>query len=650
MTKSNEPVGNFPGVTVGSTGKIFETEKFISIIYDLPGTYGLSDTNPAEIITKNWLIENNPDVIVNIVDSSNLQRNLVLTLQLLEFNIPTVIILNKMDVADNNGIIINLDLLKSQLNVPLFLLSATKKKSLTLLKEWLINEISILNNPLYVPNYSPELVQSVLDLKKYVPESNETSFWQLTQLVQNNISITTNSSLVNKNSNIHKELEEKINFFQANHSNYKTILIEERQKLSRKIIKKSITRNPLKRTTTQLLDQVLADKYLGIPIFLLIIWIMFQFTFELSRPFTEYLNITINWAQQFSSSLFTGIPNGTVFYSFLIDGILSGVGTVLSFLPIIFFLFIIIAILEDSGYFARGSFIVDKLFVHFGLEGRSFVPMILGFGCNIPGILSTRNITGKRERYLTISIIPFMSCSARLPVYILLASIFFLASTSEMILFLYLTGVGVGLILLLLFKMVLRKKKSFTTPLILEMPPYMIPSFQSVLTKSFNQIKSFLKKITSTILIGTIIVWLLSHITINPLALSSNTSLSQNSLLYIIGSLLEPIFSPLGFNWKLIIALIFGVLAKELIISTLAVLYISSDSLLAHSLSIDPSITPVIALAYMVFILLYTPCLPTISMIKSETNKKFTVFVIFYTFTLAYILSFIVLTIGNIVI
>ena len=219
-----------------------------------------------------------------------------------------------------------------------------------------------------------------------------------------------------------------------------------------------------------------------------------------------------------------------------------------------------------------------------------------------------------------------------------------------MILFLYLTGVGVGLVLLLLFKIILRKKNSFTTPLILEMPPYMVPSLQSVLTKSFNQIKSFLKKITSTILIGTIIVWFLSHVTINPIALSSNTNFTQNSLLYIIGSVLEPIFSPLGFNWKLIIALMFGVLAKELIISTLAVLYISSDALLTHSLSIDPSLTPVIALVYMVFILLYTPCLPSLSMIKSETNKKFTAFVVFYTFVIAYFLSFIVLTIGNILI
>ena len=663
LTNSHELVGNFPGITVSTAIGVFKSKTIDVLIYDLPGTYSLTNSNNVEIITRNWIIENNPDLIMNVVDSSNLERNLLLTLILMEFNIPLVLVLNMFDIAQGKGFSINVDALQEELKIPVFQLVAVKKSEKAKFKKWFENQIiTPPDNPDF-PNYDQKIVQPISELHNAIFPDLPLAFWYTSNLIggkTENISQfyekinvfekETEKHHLNTNNTQLQITNKRIDRFKAKFPDLELSLMKERHRLIKKILSKVQVKIRKDRSLTQQLDLVLTNKFLGIPIFFLLIWIMFQFTFEISRPFTDYILVILNSVSIIVESILSPIPNSELVISFINDGLISGIGTVISFLPIVFFLFIVIAILEDSGYFSRGSFIIDKLMVQFGMEGRSFVPMVLGFGCNIPGVLSTRNIEGKRERLLTISILPFMSCSARLPIYILFGTLFFYQDATVLILFLYFLGVVAGLLVILLFKFILKKKNYYSTPLILEMPPYILPNFNSVLTKAVTQARSFIKKITSIVLLGSAIIWILSHILLNPLTIEASPIYDQ-TLLGILGKFIQPIFAPLGFNWKLVIALIFGLMAKEVIISTIGILYIAGSSMatgqLANILSKDPSLTPLVALTYMVFVLLYIPCIATLGIIKSETNKKYASFVIIYTFVVAYAISWLFYTVGS---
>lgn len=660
LTNSKQLVGNFPGVTVSVAHGIFmnKNNKNLGEIFDLPGSYSLAHTNQAETLTRNWLIENNADLIVNVIDSSNLERNLFLTLILMEIGRPLVIILNMVDIAHGKGTIINTEALEKELQIPVFPLIATKKTAKIELIEWISSKIE---NPPEIPSipcYSPQILTHITNLKSYFNFNSPKTTWFATRILEGdtdlinsldklNIDEEMQFSLYSQSSN----LLEDIIAFNEEFNDKDEIFYKERYKIIRNIIQKVITRNPRKTSLTRHLDTVLTDKFFGIPIFIFILWSMFQFTFEISQPFVEYINLIIFSLSELVSYLTGFIPFGIILNSFINDGILVGVGTVLSFLPTILLLFIAISILEDSGYLARGAFIIDKFMVQFGLEGRSFVPMILGFGCNIPGVMSTRNIVGKRERLLTIMILPFMSCSARLPVFILFGSIFFIHHTSALVLFLYLFGVTIGLLVTLIFKLLLKKEKFYITPLILELPSYMTPSLSNARKKATLQGKHFVKKITDIILFGSIAIWIVSHISLNPIGFDVLNSDYSNTILFFIGKNLQPIFEPLGFNWQLVIALLLGLMAKEVIIATLGVIYLGSGAIISNLpqiLSNDPSLSPLVIFTFLVFILLYIPCLPTVGIIKSETNKKLAIFSIVYTFLVAYSVSWILYNIGSI--
>ena len=340
---------------------------------------------------------------------------------------------------------------------------------------------------------------------------------------------------------------------------------------------------------------------------------MFLFTFEIAEPFVNYIELFLIFLSDVIHNLFGGYPSLDLIVSLLTEGIIAGTGTVISFLPNIFFLFFIMALLEDSGYLARGAFIMDRVMVKFGMEGRSLVPMIMGFGCNVPAILATRNIEGNRERVLTILISPFMSCSARLPIFVLFGSVFFAQYASTLVALLYLLGVVIALSIALVFKkIVMRKEKYYSTPLILELPPYFRPTLLSAVKKSSSRSKHFLKKVTGIILLGSILIWFLSHITYDPLGIQASIQGTyDNTLLGLIGRVFEPIFSPLGFNWQLIVALLLGLLAKEIIIATLGIVYIgasiSSEKALTSVILVNSGISPLIALTFLVFVLLYIP-------------------------------------------
>jgi ferrous iron transport protein B len=588
LTNSNQHVGNFPGVTVSRKHGFLQEGDLIIEIIDLPGTYSFSSDNLAEIVTRDWIIENPPDLIINVVDASNLERNLYLTTVVKKLNIPMVIALNMIDVAKSKGIKIHYQQLSEELNIPVVPLVATKRKSILHFKEFILQTIS--------------------------------------------------NNLTNNNNITEVELPEPDAV-----TSYKYI---------RSITKKVISRNEKVKTFSKHLDEVFTHKYLSIPIFLGIIWLMFLFTFEIAQPFVEYMELVLIIISDLISQTFGKYQSLDLLTSLLTEGIIAGVGTVIIFVPNIFLLFLILALLEDSGYLARGAFIMDRLMVKFGMEGRSLVPMITGFGCNVPAIMATRNIEGKRERVLTILISPFMSCSARLPVFVLFGSIFFSFYASGVVAALYIGGVIVALFIALLFKkLVMRKEKHYSTPLFLELPPYFRPRFKNAVKKSFKRSTHFIKKVTGIVLIGTIIIWLLAHITLDPLGLQANIVDYGNTAIGLIGKTIEPIFKPLGFNWQLIVALIFGLLAKEIIIATLGIVYIgstiTSDTALTSMILLNSGITPLVALTFMVFVLLYVPCIPTISIIKSETNKKFAMFTVLYTSLVAYISAFLVFTIGS---
>ncbi len=664
ITNLHQMVGNFPGITVSTSQGLFKSKSVKAFIIDLPGSYSLSNSNNVEVITRDWIVDNKPDLLVNVIDSSNIERNLILTLILIEFDIPLVLVLNMDDIARNKGFKINSEVLQKILNIPVYSLVAVKKDAKTNLKKWLEQKIIDLPSKPRLPEYNKEIVKTINKLNDLLSPEVPMPVWYSTKLLEgnekyneiiqtllSNSKVSHNCEDNNQNKCILQNIDSIVEGFKKNHEDYQTVLLQEKHKFIRKILPTIQIKFRKDQSLTQHLDIVLTNKYLGIPIFILIVWIMFQLTFEISKPFTDYITILLALLSSIVETVLGKFPHTELLISFINDGIISGAGTVLSFLPIVFFLFIAIAILEDSGYFSRGSFIVDKLMVQFGLEGRSFVPMVLGFGCNIPGVLSTRNIEGKRERLLTISILPFMSCSARLPIYILFGTMFFYRDATELILFLYLLGVVIGLLVVLIFKAILKKKNFFSTPLILEMPPYMMPNINSVLNKSVTQARSFLKKITSIVLLGSAIIWLLSHIVLNPLQLQLTPAYDQ-TLLGILGKFIQPIFAPLGFNWKLVIALIFGLMAKEVIISTISILYLGTGVLsghLTHVLLQDPSLTPLVALTYMVFVLLYIPCIATIGIIKSETSKKYATFVMLYTFVVAYTISWIFFTLGSII-
>ena len=445
LTNSHEMVGNFPGITVSMAQGIFKTPNVEAVIIDLPGSYSLSNKHNVENITRNWILEHTPDVIVNVVDSSNLQRNLLLTLILMEFDIPIILVLNMMDIAKGKGLFIDATALAKELSIPVFSLTSVNKQDQKKFLIWFEKQIENPPDVPVYPKYSQQIMKSITKIDNLISPLTSMSFWHACKIIEGTddfysslkkvqpIQVSSSIEIVDE-SFIVTEIEQELEIVSKIDPDSQALFYKERYTVLTEILSKVQKQISKDRSLTQHLDIVLTNKYLGIPIFILILWVMFKFTFETSLPFVDYISLGLDLLASGVTFIGSFLPNSELLVSFINDGIISGTGTVLTFLPIVFFLFIVISILEESGYFSRGSFIVDKIMVQFGLEGRSFVPMVLGFGCNIPAVLSTRNIEGKKERMLTISILPFMSCSARLPVYFQFGTIFFIYYTTVLIL------------------------------------------------------------------------------------------------------------------------------------------------------------------------------------------------------------------------
>lgn len=544
LTRGSFIVGNFPGVTVEKKeGKAKINGKEV-VFVDLPGIYSFQTKSLDEEITKKYLIEESPDLVINVIDAANLERNLYLTLELADFGIPMIIVLNMIDEAEKKGIQIDEKKLSEILKVPVVKTIASKGVGIDELKK------EILNGGLIPKRFG-------------------------------------------------RNLEEKV-------------------KIAEEIARKVLKISKQKKDFNEMLDEVFMDKHLGVPIFLSIMWMMFVFTYNVAQPFVDALDLTF-------STISEKISGDGWLRNLLGEGVVRGVGSVLVFLPNIAFLFLFLSLLELSGYLPRAVYLADSFMSRFGLSGRSIISLIMGFGCNVPAILSTRSIEDNKIRIATLLVNPFMSCSARLPIYILFVSAFFSRNGSVVMMGIYLIGIFVALISALVFRKTILKGE---TEFIIELPPYRMPILKDIWILTWNRTKHFLEKAGTIILIMSVILWFITNYP---------SSEIENSYAGVIGKTVQPLFSPFGWDYGLVLSLVMGFIAKEVVVETIGVM----------GLNVDEIMTPAQALGFMVFTLLYMPCFATIVAIKTEAGIKWAVFSIIYSFLIAYSMAFMIMEVGS---
>ena len=681
---AHEHVGNYSGVTVDAKEGFFDYQGYHFRIIDLPGTYSLSAYSPEEIYVRKHIIEETPDVIINVVDASNLERNLYLTTQLIDMNVRMVGALNMYDELQASGNQLDHEKLSQLMGVPMV---PTIGRNGTGFDELLHHIIDIYEGSDFITKKIQKQVRTEVmeDLeswhKDYIPNHHEGdhSFFRHIHINHGPViekaideikkSLAFNEEIRHKYSirflaikllEKDKEIEKVVSTFPNG-----TDILNVRDKVSADIqkslnedseqaltdakygfitgaLKETFTDNHLeKEQTTKVIDSIVTHRIWGYPIFFLFMYIMFECTFALG----EYPMMGIEWVVKQVSNVMHGLlPEGPL-KDMVIDGIIGGVGGVIVFLPNILILYFFISIMEDSGYMARAAFIMDKIMHRMGLHGKSFIPLIMGFGCNVPAILASRTIEDKKCRLITILVNPLMSCSARLPIYLVLVAAFFPHWGSLVLLGIYATGIMLAVIMARLFSKFLVKGDD--TPFVMELPPYRIPTRKAILRHTWEKGAQYLKKMGGIIMVASIIIWFLGYYP-NHDAYSTTASQQEHSYIGQIGKAIEPIIEPLGFDWKLGIGLISGAGAKELVVSTLGVLYTNESDIENVNLSDRIPITPVVALAYMLFVLIYFPCVATLAAIKQESGSwKWALFAACYTTILAWVVAFLVNQIGS---
>lgn len=565
LTGSNQRIGNWAGVTVDKKEGFFENVKIV----DLPGIYAMDTFSNEEKISKSFLENEDVDVILNIIDASNIDRNLYLTTQLKQFNKPIILAINMIDVAEKKGINLNFEKLSKLLNVTVIPIVASKGRGIDEIKEALRNNDIIKN----------------IDKNNYKFKTEKKAYEYIEDILKK----------CNKTTDINKNtLKDKI-------------------------------------------DNILLNPWLAYPLFILIMALMFQVTFSwIGQPLSDLLDGLLNDnLLPFLSDLLSN--TSPWFQSLIVDGIVAGVGGILVLLPIILVLFACISILEDSGYMSRVAFIMDKLMRKMGLSGKAFIPMIVGFGCTVPAIMSARTLESEKDRKLTALLVPLMSCNARLPVYAIFAAVFFPNYTGLVVGLLYLLGVILAFILGIIFKNTLFKKDE--EPFIIELPEYKLPSFKNVSKQVLEKAKSFLIKAGTIIFSMSVVIWFLSNFSFNGMVDVND------SILATIGNFIAPVFKPLGFgNWQSSVSLLTGLLAKETVVSSMGVIF--AGDLTA---TLPLYFTAASALSFLVFVLLYTPCISVIGAMKKEYGTKFTLFSISYQLVLAWVVSFAIYFIANLI-
>ncbi|MGG3471193.1 ferrous iron transport protein B [Neobacillus pocheonensis] len=638
LTGSYEYVGNWSGVTVEKKVGVFKNN--IGRLIDLPGVYTLNPLSKDEGVVTSFFLNESVDRLLNILDASQLERNLHLTLQLLEFEKPALIGLNMVDVANKRGIQIDAPKLAEILGVPVVPVVARSGKGCDKLVD-VISTKSILPIKKNLVYYGKEVEEAITALSSEFTGKTEHSlrwlaiqFFEGNEYVRNYLNGIVNGS---KLAAILSNLELKIQKLYGSKSLANFIYLKRKEvieKIIADVARKSDSVIPL----SEKIDSIVTNRYLGMPIFLLLMYLMFMLTFDwLGTPLSDALDALLTGPVTAGfENVLSAIHASSFIHALIIEGLVAGVGGVLVFVPQIFILFFFISLLEDSGYMARVAMVMDRIMESVGLNGKAFIPMMIGFGCNVPGIMAARTIETPRERLLTILLTPLMSCSARLPVYALFVGAFFAANKALIVLSLYVLGIVVALILAKVFSSTLLKSE--TSLFVIELPPYRLPQFQSLWRSTWDKGKGFVRKAGTFIFAGSVFIWLLSYA--GPNGLNVNM---DDSFLASIGGVLAPLLAPIGFGtWQAAASLITGFLAKEAIISTMNIIYFvpndaSLQGLLSHYYS------PLAAYSFMVFILLYIPCLATVATIYKETaSRKWTAFSIGYALVIAYVLSLII--------
>ena len=691
---AHEHVGNYSGVTVDAKEGFFDFQGYHFRIVDLPGTYSLSAYTPEELYVRKHIIEETPDVIINVVDSSNLERNFYLTTQLIDMNVRMVIALNMYDELEASGNKLDYTQLSQLIGVPMVPTVCRRGEGVDKLFHVIIGiyeggdflsqkgEIrsEILEDlrdwhKTYVPdhefgshkeeedarprgymrhihiNHGPELERSIEEVKKAISQNEDirhkysTRFLSI-KLLENDREIENFiSTLPNGKEIIAIRNKATLRIRKVMNEDSEQAITDAKYGFITGALKETFTDNHLeKEQTTRVIDSIVTHRIWGYPIFFLFLYIMFEGTFVLG----DYPMQGIEWlVDQLGNLIRNNMAEGPL-KDLLIDGIIGGVGGVIVFLPNILILYFFISILEDSGYMARAAFIMDKIMHRMGLHGKSFIPLIMGFGCNVPAIMATRTIEDRKSRLITMLVNPLMSCSARLPIYLVMIGAFFPNCASFMLLCIYTAGILLAVIMARIFSKFLVKGED--SPFVMELPPYRMPTSKSIMRHTWEKGAQYLKKMGGIIMIASIIIWFLGYYPRHD-AHESVAEQQENSYIGQIGKAIEPVIKPLGFDWKLGIGLISGVGAKELVVSTLGVLYTNEGDVENVNLSDRIPITPLVALAYMLFVLIYFPCIATFAAIKQESGSwKWAIFAAGYTTGLAWLVAFTVFQIGSIII
>ncbi len=705
---AHEKVGNYSGVTIEAKKAVFKQDGYTFNIIDLPGTYSLSPYSFEELYVREYIIDKAPDVIVNIVDASNLERNLYLTTQLIDMDVKVVVALNMFDELKAKGDELEREMLSTLLGIPMMATIANKGIGIKNLFSKIVDVYEDRNpftRHIHI-NYGPQVEQAVSVLQKQI-RSNK-SFVEKVASRYYALKLLEKDSIVEKETESwpeHNDLHEvakkeitKLEHFYNSPS--ETIIADARYGFIAGALKETFKRNKKTNrfeTRTEKIDSVLTHKFWGFPIFLFFIWLMFFCTFQIGQYPMEWMEMGVSFIAELTQKYISS----PVLNAFISEGIIGGVGGVIVFLPNIVILFLFISLMEDTGYMARVAFLMDKLMHHIGLHGKSFIPMIMGFGCNVPAIMATRTLENRSDRLLTMLTIPFMSCSARLPVYILLIGAFFPNHPVSILFSIYLFGIVLAIGFALIFKK--RLFRSNNAPFVMELPPYRVPTFISVVQNMWMKAKQYLKKMGGIILIASVIIWVLGYFPLNKhidekydqqivateahfAALAQNNPDStavfeaqkteaidllnhrkggekiESSFIGQLGKVIEPVIRPLGFDWKVGVGLFSGVAAKEVLVSTMSILYqveneedggqladkLKSETYLSGPKAGQKVFTQASAASLLVFVLVYFPCVAVFAAVAREAGRwKWAMFLVTYTTVLAWILSFAVYHIAN---
>ena len=652
---SREHVGNYSGVTVDAKEGLFEYGGYHFRIVDLPGTYSLSAYSPEELYVRSHLVEEVPDVVINVVDASNLQRNLYLTTQIIDMNLRVVMALNMYDELVAKGDQLDIKQLGYLLGMPIVPTVSRTGDGIQDLFDTVIqiyeNQDPHLARHIHI-NHGSELEFSIHEIKDLLKKNTDLRYKYSTRYLS--IKYLENDkevegvieALPNRDEIISARFQQQKRIKEIFNSSVESAMIDARYAFVQGALAETWKPYHGKRrrtTITEKIDAVVTNRWAAFPLFFVILYLVFNGTFVIG----EYPMRWIEWIVSVFSSVTASLMQDGWFKDLVVNGIIGGVGSVLVFLPNILLLYLFISLLEDTGYMARGAFIMDKLMHKIGLHGKSFIPMVMGFGCNVPAVMATRTIENRKSRIITMLIIPLMSCAGRMPVYILIAGAFFPKHAGLVMLGLYALGIFLAIIAA---KVMSRFFKEDDLPFVMELPPYRIPTAKSILRHTWEKGRQYLQKMSGVILVFSMVIWFLSYFP-NHDAYDNVAQQQENSFLGHIGKSIEPVLEPLGFDWKMGVGIVSGIGAKELVVSSLGVMYADDEPAGADTRlqrALVKSVTPPAALAYMVFILLYFPCIATFIAIKQEGGGwKWAILTAIYTLTLAWIAAFITYNIAS---